>query len=143
VNMMRKLIVSRLKKSSRKYPQRNPGKTKGVSIAANPLFYLARPKRFELLTPWFVAKYSIQLSYGRVGRNYTGLASTIKGKPQMSAASALSTPPSGALRGIFKQDAVVGQFLADTVCLGKVSGFFCVGAIGDQFLNSRCTECLF
>jgi hypothetical protein len=27
---------------------------------------LARPKRFELLTPWFVAKYSIQLSYGRV-----------------------------------------------------------------------------
>ncbi len=27
---------------------------------------LARPKRFELLTPWFVAKYSIQLSYGRI-----------------------------------------------------------------------------
>jgi hypothetical protein len=27
-----------------------------------------RPKRFELLTPWFVAKYSIQLSYGRVRR---------------------------------------------------------------------------
>ena len=27
---------------------------------------LARPKRFELLTPWFVARYSIQLSYGRV-----------------------------------------------------------------------------
>ena len=26
---------------------------------------MARPKRFELLTPWFVAKYSIQLSYGR------------------------------------------------------------------------------
>jgi hypothetical protein len=25
-----------------------------------------RPRRFELLTPWFVAKYSIQLSYGRV-----------------------------------------------------------------------------
>ena len=30
---------------------------------------LARPKRFELLTPWFEAKYSIQLSYGR-NRNY-------------------------------------------------------------------------
>ncbi len=28
---------------------------------------MARPKRFELLTPWFVAKYSIQLSYGREG----------------------------------------------------------------------------
>jgi hypothetical protein len=32
-------------------------------------YLLARPKRFELLTPWFVAKYSIQLSYGRVS-NY-------------------------------------------------------------------------
>jgi hypothetical protein len=27
---------------------------------------LVRPKRFELLTPWFAAKYSIQLSYGRI-----------------------------------------------------------------------------
>ena len=27
---------------------------------------MVRPKRFELLTPWFVAKYSIQLSYGRI-----------------------------------------------------------------------------
>ena len=27
---------------------------------------LARPERFERPTPWFVAKYSIQLSYGRV-----------------------------------------------------------------------------
>jgi hypothetical protein len=27
---------------------------------------LARPKRFELLTPWFEAKYSIQLSYERI-----------------------------------------------------------------------------
>jgi hypothetical protein len=26
---------------------------------------MARPERFELPTPWFVAKYSIQLSYGR------------------------------------------------------------------------------
>ena len=26
---------------------------------------LARLERFELPTPWFVAKYSIQLSYGR------------------------------------------------------------------------------
>ena len=29
-------------------------------------YFLVRPKRFELLTPWFVAKYSIQLSYGRM-----------------------------------------------------------------------------
>jgi hypothetical protein len=30
------------------------------------LFYLARPERFELPTAWFVARYSIQLSYGRI-----------------------------------------------------------------------------
>ena len=28
--------------------------------------YLARPERFELPTAWFVARYSIQLSYGRI-----------------------------------------------------------------------------
>jgi hypothetical protein len=37
-----------------------------MQLASNPLFFLVRPKRFELLTPWFVAKYSIQLSYGRM-----------------------------------------------------------------------------
>ncbi len=26
---------------------------------------MARPERFELPTTWFVARYSIQLSYGR------------------------------------------------------------------------------
>ena len=26
---------------------------------------MARPERFELPTPWFVARYSIRLSYGR------------------------------------------------------------------------------
>jgi hypothetical protein len=26
---------------------------------------MVRPERFERPTPWFVAKYSIQLSYGR------------------------------------------------------------------------------
>ena len=29
---------------------------------------MARPERFELPTTWFVARYSIQLSYGRVRR---------------------------------------------------------------------------
>jgi hypothetical protein len=27
---------------------------------------MVRPERFELPTPWFVAKCSIQLSYGRI-----------------------------------------------------------------------------
>ena len=35
--------------------------------AAGPFhFKVARPERFELPTTWFVARYSIQLSYGRV-----------------------------------------------------------------------------
>ena len=37
-----------------------------AELQAHKLVELVRPKRFELLTPWFVAKYSIQLSYGRV-----------------------------------------------------------------------------
>ncbi len=33
---------------------------------------MVRPERFELPTPWFVAKYSIQMSYGRTeGANYS------------------------------------------------------------------------
>ena len=32
------------------------------------LFYLARPRRFERPTPAFGGQYSIQLSYGRLGK---------------------------------------------------------------------------
>ena len=35
---------------------------------------MARPEGFEPPTPWFVAKYSIQMSYGRVaGANPTNI----------------------------------------------------------------------
>jgi hypothetical protein len=34
---------------------------------------MARPARFERATAWFVARYSIQLSYGREGANYSDL----------------------------------------------------------------------
>jgi hypothetical protein len=40
---------------------------KKIARAERAIFLsLARPERFELPTPWFVARYSIQLSYGRV-----------------------------------------------------------------------------
>ena len=51
-----------VKKSRRKSRR----KDKGLGDIHLTLCLLVRPKRFELLTPWFVAKYSIQLSYGRV-----------------------------------------------------------------------------
>lgn len=35
-------------------------------FGAEPFSDLARPERFELPTTWFVARYSIQLSYGRL-----------------------------------------------------------------------------
>jgi hypothetical protein len=41
----------------------NTPKEKGPPMGA--LCLLARPERFELPTAWFVARYSIQLSYGR------------------------------------------------------------------------------
>ncbi len=49
-----------------KLPSQTP-KTKNAGL--KPAFfvlYMVRPERFELPTPWFVAKYSIQLSYGRM-----------------------------------------------------------------------------
>ena len=38
------------------------GQSEDWPFCLNPL---VRPERFERPTPWFVAKYSIQLSYGR------------------------------------------------------------------------------
>jgi hypothetical protein len=53
--MRRKRRVSGARK------EKGPAMSQALSI-------LARPERFELPTPWFVARYSIQLSYGREAR---------------------------------------------------------------------------
>jgi hypothetical protein len=47
--------------------QRGLRNEKGLHFC-KPLNYLARPAGFEPTTPWFVARYSIQLSYERVKR---------------------------------------------------------------------------
>ena len=44
-------------------------KQKAQAILPGLFVDLARPERFELPTTWFVARYSIQLSYGRVSRD--------------------------------------------------------------------------
>jgi hypothetical protein len=58
---------------------------------------MVRPKRFELLTPWFVAKYSIQLSYGRVRRE---LYANLVLFPAEIKQFAINTPVFGGERGI-------------------------------------------
>jgi hypothetical protein len=44
--------------------QKNSGKEKSQRLSTL-AFYLVRLAGFEPTTPWFVAKYSIQLSYSR------------------------------------------------------------------------------
>ena len=46
------------------------GKEKRAHLAMDPL-YLVRLAGIEPTTPWFVAKYSIQLSYSREKQNYS------------------------------------------------------------------------
>ena len=61
---------------------------------------LARPAGFEPTTPWFVARYSIQLSYGREAANYS--KGGPRGKtPLRNAASPPYTCNRGALRPPF------------------------------------------
>src|SRR5579872_4557037 len=45
------------------------------------VFFLARPERFELPTTWFVARYSIQLSYGREERTLSRIPKLCQPKP--------------------------------------------------------------
>ncbi len=39
---------------------------KGLAVKLDPYLYLVRLAGIEPTTPWFVAKYSIQLSYSRI-----------------------------------------------------------------------------
>ncbi len=75
-------------------------KTKKGSTEVEPLIMLARPERFELPTPWFVAKYSIQLSYGREGADYSrsGRVTKAPGKSAPTAAGPVRRSGSAARR---------------------------------------------
>lgn len=62
-----------------------------LAIHLKPLEILARPKRFELLTPRFVVWCSIQLSYGRaLGHVFNGPAIRSQG-PAANVCSSLTT----------------------------------------------------
>ena len=52
---------------------------KGRSVERPFSISLARPERFELPTFWFVARHSIQLSYGRVVRSISSLLAEREG----------------------------------------------------------------
>jgi hypothetical protein len=53
---------------SMRFFSHDSAKKKARDVNRRPFLKLARPEGFEPPTPWFVAKYSIQMSYGRVER---------------------------------------------------------------------------
>src|SRR5690606_7100788 len=56
----------KLQRASARLRARNRAPRKRTPTVMSTVSKMARPERFELPTAWFVARYSIQLSYGRV-----------------------------------------------------------------------------
>ena len=65
-----------------------------------------RPERFELPTPWFEAKYSIQLSYGRILKD----GGQIKLRPNQKASQIAALSPE-MLGGAFFKEQAIRQFV--------------------------------
>ncbi len=60
---------------------------------------MARPKRFELLTPRFVVWCSIQLSYGREGAGHSLWSRRLQGAGRVQAVGRTEKPPGAGLGG--------------------------------------------
>jgi hypothetical protein len=56
-------------------------KEKSPQLSLRAFYVVVRLAGIEPTTPWFVAKYSIQLSYSRTACNYSPLFATFSGLP--------------------------------------------------------------
>ena len=72
---------------------------------------MARPERFELPTTWFVARYSIQLSYGRAGVRTIGAEPVIVNKKERSQTDLQFRVLNGGERGIRTLDRAINPIL--------------------------------
>ena len=79
---------------------------------------MVRPERFELPTPWFVARYSIQLSYGRIFW-YSGGERGIR-----------------TLDGILSHTPLAGERLRPLGHLSGIAGVEVLGSISGIFMGS-------